>query len=395
MKSVSSSNAASSSIHHRSQHSPSAPGCLRAGPATPLLALLVLFLVSVPLQGQTPQDVPRWSSSGPAGHAPMGVMGDHTHSAGEWMLSYMFTREVMTRLREGRNRVDPDAVYAHFPMVPLEMTMDMHMGHVMYAPTDRVTLMAMVMWMDHQMDARMANSLMPGHGGHGDMGAAHFHEHGPDAPSHTHAHGTSGWADSEVSALVKLLDRNRRRVHLNLGLGIPTGSVDAEDARMQGSGHERLPYPMQLGSGSWEARPGVTFLQQTDRLSLGAQGMGAFRLNDNDAGYRLGRTLMATGWAQLRGSEWVAPGVRLAALDWGAISGSDPALDPTVTPENDPGRQGGKRLSGFASLNFQVPRGTLAGHRLAVEWGGPLVESLDGPQLGGGWVLNLGWEYAL
>jgi hypothetical protein len=369
-----------------------------------LIALLGAFLSMIPypvsLQAQAP-DGERWSSSGPAGHAPIGVMGDHTHHAGEWMLSYMFTREFRSVLRDGRNRVSVEDVYATYPMVPIDMTMDMHMGHVMYAPSDRVTLMAMFMWMDHQMDVRMANTLMPGHGGgmHGaDMAPGgpdlQEHGHGPDAPFHNHAHGVSGWADSEFSALVTVLDRDRRRVHLNLGLGIPTGSIDAEDDRMQGSGHERMPYPMQLGSGSWEARPGVTFLQQTDRLSLGAQGLSSVPLNDNDAGYKWGNSLALNGWTQLRGSEWVAPGVRVQGRFWGDLSGTDPHLDPMVSPENDPDRQGGSRLSAYLSANFQVPRGPLAGHRLAVEWGGALAESLNGPQMGEDWTLNVGWEYA-
>jgi hypothetical protein len=358
-----------------------------------VVAMIMAALIPSQALAQAPQGgTDLWSSSGPAGHAPIGVMGDHTHHAGEWMLNYMFTRETRSTLRDGRDRISPDDAYATWPMVPLDMTMDMHMGHVMYAPSDRVTLMGMFMWMDHQMDARMANSLMPGHGqeGHG----MHDHAHGPDAPSHTHAHGVSGWADSEVAALVTVLDRDRRRVHLNLGVGIPTGSIDAEDDKMAGSGHARMPYPMQLGSGSWEARPGATFLQQTDRLSLGAQALGSLPLNDNVAGYRWGNAATFNGWTQLRGSNWIAPGVRLQSRIWGDLSGTDSNLDPMVSPENDPHRQGGSRLSGYLSLNFQVPTGMLQGHRVAVEWGGALAESLNGPQMGEDWTFNLGWEYA-
>ena len=337
---------------------------------------------------------PRWSSAGPAGHAPLGVMGDHTHAAGEWMLAYSFSRDAKGQLLDGASRVGVDEVYEQFPMVPIDMTMDMHMGHVMYAPTDRITLMGMVMWMRHRMDTRMADSAHGDHhdedGGHGD-----HDDHDGHGSHHVHPHSVSGLADAELSALVTIWDRNRQRVHLNLGVGLPTGSIDAAEPAMHGDGEERLSYPMQLGSGSWEARPGITLLQQTRWLSLGAQAMGVFRVNENSAGYRLGPELLTTGWAQLRGNSWVAPGVRLAHSRFGNISGADPALDPSLSPENDPDRQGGSRLSAHASLNFQVPRGPLEGHRLAVEWGLPVWESLDGPQLGGGFHLALGWEYAL
>jgi len=75
-------------------------------------------------------------------------------------------------------------------------------------------------------------------------------------------------------------------------------------------------------------------------------------------------------------------------------SGADPALDPSVSPENDPALQGGTRVNGFGALNFQVPSGPLAGHRLALEMGAPVYESLNGPQSSADWTLNVGWEYS-
>ncbi|NBD18196.1 MAG: hypothetical protein GVY04_19270 [Cyanobacteria bacterium] len=32
----------------------------------------------------------QWTSGRPDGHAPIGVMGDHVHGQGEWMLSYRY-----------------------------------------------------------------------------------------------------------------------------------------------------------------------------------------------------------------------------------------------------------------------------------------------------------------
>jgi hypothetical protein len=51
-------------------------------------------------------------------------------------------------------------------------------------------------------------------------------------------------------------------------------------------------------------------------------------------------------------------------------------------------------VNGFLAVNFQVPTGSLAGHRLALELGGPLHESLNGPQTSSDWTLNVGWEYS-
>lgn len=341
----------------------------------------------------TAQQEERWSSAGPEGHGPMGVMGDHTHSAGEWMVAYIYTRMAMSGLRNDRTTLDVEDVWPEYRMVPLDMSMDMHMGHVMYAPTDRLTLMGMFMYMDHEMDGRMEDELMDHHGhddGHG-MAADEHDDHG--GSHHVHSHGSSGLADTELGLLFKVFDRSRQRVHLNASVSVPTGSVTADDPTMVEE-HRRLPYPMQLGSGTWDLLPGVTYLGQSDRLGWGAQALGTFRLGTNGQGYRLGHGYRATAWGLLRGNDWLAPALRAEVEGRGDVSGADPRLDPDVSPGADPSAQGGTRVRAFAGLNFIIPRGALDGHRLAVEWGGPVVESLNGPQMSEDWRLDVGWEYA-
>jgi hypothetical protein len=359
-------------------------------PVSPAVSggLLVLALSLVLPPASAAQEA--WRSSGPAGHSPIGVMGDHTHSAGEWMLSYLFSRESMSGLRDGRSFVSVEEAWRSYRMVPLNMEMDMHMPHVMYAPSGRVTLMLMGMWMKHRMEVRMMNNLMAHHGQSGGMDMGDPHDaHG----SHNMTHTVSGWADTELSALVVFHEGDRRRSHLNLGVGIPTGGITASDHRMV-SEHARLGYPMQLGSGSWEVRPGATFLLQTPRVSWGGQGVGVIRLNENREGWRRGPEVDLNAWAMVRGSDIVSPGLRLQARHWGDVSGADPRLDPRLSPENDPGLQSGSRVNGFLAVNLQVPSGPMAGHRLALEWGGALLESLNGPQMSADWTLNVGWEFS-
>jgi len=36
-----------------------------------------------------------WTSGRADGHAPIGVMGDHQHEAGEWMVSFRYMRMAM------------------------------------------------------------------------------------------------------------------------------------------------------------------------------------------------------------------------------------------------------------------------------------------------------------
>jgi len=44
----------------------------------------------------------QWSSNRPDGHGPISIMGDHTHSKGEWMISYRF----MNMTSDGLIRID-------------------------------------------------------------------------------------------------------------------------------------------------------------------------------------------------------------------------------------------------------------------------------------------------
>ena len=53
---------------------------------------------------------------------------------------------------------------------------------------------------------------------------------------------------------------------------------------------------MQLGSGTYDLLPGLTYLGQSDEWSWGVQTIETLRLGRNDEGYTLGDNLMATGW---------------------------------------------------------------------------------------------------
>ncbi|MCG8378138.1 MAG: hypothetical protein MI865_01550, partial [Proteobacteria bacterium] len=98
-------------------------------------------------------------------HAPIGVMGEHMHKQGEWMLSYRFMHMDMEGNRDGETELSPEQIIANtanrffgiagqpanLRIVPTEMTMDMHMFGAMFAPTDWLTLMAMGMYIEKSM----------------------------------------------------------------------------------------------------------------------------------------------------------------------------------------------------------------------------------------------------
>lgn len=329
-------------------------------------------------------------------HAPIGVMGDHMHKQGEVMFSYRFMRMDMEGARIGADPVSPDTIvttvpnrFAGAPMqpptlrvVPLQMTMDMHMLGAMYAPADWLTLMAMGSVFSNGMDH------VTYQGGLGTAVLGNFRTE------------SSGFGDTQVTGLVRLFESDaigtRHRAHLNLGLSLPTGSITETDQILTPLGTTptpRLPYPMQLGSGTFDLRPGVTYTGASEEFSWGAQYQATLRTGENDEGYTLGDRHDATAWAQWGPASWIAFSGRVAFRTQDRIDGIDPLTAAPVQTAN-PDFQGGERIDVGAGVNFAGQHGLIEGHRLAVEILFPVYQDLNGPQLETDWTLTVGWQRA-
>ena len=102
----------------------------------------------------------------PDSHAPIGVMGEHGHKAGEMMLAYRFMVMDMRDLQSGTDTVATVDVLKDFMMAPIEMDMRMHMFGVMFAPHDKITLMAMTSYQQHYMEMEGAHQHATGHHHH-------------------------------------------------------------------------------------------------------------------------------------------------------------------------------------------------------------------------------------
>jgi hypothetical protein len=181
-------------------------------------------------------------------------------------------------------------------------------------------------------------------------------------------------------------------LHLNFGVSFPTGSITEKDATPAGS--MRLPYPMQLGSGTFDLLPGLTYTGKTEGLSWGAQVLGTLRTGRNDEDWRLGHAWQLDGWLARPWLDWLSSSLRLHWRQWGDVQGADPVLNPRMVPTADPDLRAGRRLDVGVGLNFLVPRGALAGQRFAVEATFPVYQHLDGPQLEQDWQVTAGWQYA-
>lgn len=312
--------------------------------------------------------------TGPADYAPIGVMGDHPHQQGGAMLSYRYIIMRMKGLRDDAERISRSEVLQDFMVTPTSMDMEMHMFGVMYTPIERLTLMLMLPFVRLEMDHQTRT------GG-------------------TFTTRSDGIGDIRATALVDLWRGDGHEVHANLGISFPSGSISEQDKLPNSMGVKvRIPYPMQLGSGSYDLLLGVTYTGHAEMLSWGAQVRGEIRLSENHAGYRLGNEYALTAWGALELARWVSASFR---LEWQHIlnirgrdesSSLDPIAPPTV-PTKDPGRQAAQRLNALAGFNVAMPNGPLSGTQFAVEVGLPVYQHLDGPGLETDWIATAGLRY--
>ena len=326
------------------------------------------------------------------GHAPIGVMGDHRHAEGEVMFSYRFMRMDMAGNQIGTNDVSPTAIATTVPnrffgmagqpptlrVVPTDMTMEMHMFGAMYAPNDRVTLMAMLPWVRKSMD----HLTFAGGAGPTVLGGFNVE--------------TEGLGDVKASALIDLWTGGNAALHANIGLSLPTGSITETHQILTPMGTRptvRVPYAMQLGSGTVDLLPGITYVGRTGDAAYGAQLSGVVRLGDNSEGYALGDEVRATAWASYQPVPALSLSARVEAKSTGRIDGIDQLIMGPVQTA-DPDNYGGETVSVFAGVNFAVQSGALRGHRFAIEVGLPVYQDLNGPQMETDWTLTAGWQYA-
>jgi hypothetical protein len=102
---------------------------------------------------------------------PIGVMGAHAHSTGDWMFSYRYMHMDMEGNRDGTDRLSTRDVLSEYLIAPLNMTMDMHMLGAMYGVNDNLTIMVMAPYLNIEMDhmTRMGAKFTTKASGIGDL----------------------------------------------------------------------------------------------------------------------------------------------------------------------------------------------------------------------------------
>ncbi len=313
----------------------------------------------------------KWSSSRPDGHAPISVMADHVHHKGEFMFSYRYMTMDMRQLRQGTADATTADAHTNYMVAPIDMIMNMHMLGAMYAPSDKITLMVMANYLENDMNLQMRNG-------------------------NNFSTNTSGLGDVMVSALYSIFNKNRNAMHAQLGVNIPTGSIEAMDITPMSMGNEvQLPYPMQLGTGSFGAKLGLTYLGQCDKFSCGHQLTGIVNINDNNQDYKFGNRYSFNNWISAKAGDNLSVSIRLQALLVDEIDGTSRLLNPMMVTTADVTNSGGTFINSGFGLNYMITNGDLKGLRFAGEISTPLYQDLNGIQLKQNYNLTFGVQYAL
>jgi hypothetical protein len=154
---------------------------------------------------------------------------------------------------------------------------------------------------------------------------------------------------------------------------------------------DRLGYNMQLGSGTVDLLPGVTYTARKDDLSWGAQVSATIRFYDNKENYRLGNVVEGTAWVARQWMPWISTSIRIAGKTEGSIRGRDYVITGG-NPVADPANTGRDEIDLFVGVNLMGQEGWVKGQRLALEIGAPIYENVDGVQMSSDWTATLGWQ---
>lgn len=336
-----------------------------------LAAICIMATIALCAQESNEETIEKWSAGRPDGHAPISVMGDHMHGKGEWMFSYRYMHMNMADLMRGKDNVSFDDALADYMVTPTEMPMKMQMLGAMYAPSDNITLMVMANYLSMTMDhiTRMGGTFTTEVSGIGDVG---------------------------VSGLFRFFNTNKNTMHAQVGFSIPTGGVSEKDV-IPTSAPDKvvLPYPMQLGSGTFDTNLGLTYLCQGETFSYGAQLRGIIRFGENERSFSYGNRYSFNNWLGVKATDWLSFSARLEGIAAGEINGLDPNLNPGMVITADTNNSGGTYLNSGLGFNIYAPKGVLKNLRFGFEFGYPLYQDLNGFQLKNKETLTLGLQYSL
>jgi hypothetical protein len=299
---------------------------------------------------------------------PAGVMISHVHPKKEWMFSYRYMRMNGSDNIIGTKNIDELSIFNDYIVVTPSMNMDMHMLMGMYGLTDRLTLMGMMNFSSQAMSMEMLPAI--------------GHSHDMEMENNTRMEmRSSGFSDSKIHLLVGLIKKFDQQFILGVGLNLPTGSIEMKGlSNDMFYSNSRLPYMMQLGSGTFDFLPSVTYSKQSDHFAFSFQASSALRFYSNNVGYQLGNEYQFNIWGAYNWWKGFSSSLRFENQFVNSIKGSDKLIYAFNEIAANPLNYGGNKVLSYIGTAFDFKKGFLLNSRISLEYGFPIYQKVNGIQ---------------
>jgi len=327
-------------------------------------------------------------------------MGAEYHKKGEFMFSFRFMRMKMKGNRRGEEELSDYQVIS-FPnpfamgnmaskisVVPKEMEMNMSMTSLMYGFNNRVTGMAMLLFVNKNMKLNTYNPVA-------DLPCVKIYPSPPECRSllGSFNSSSSGLASFNISMLIKLKETKSNRWHVELGFEKSIGKNDIKGEVLSPANTKLnivLPYSMQTGDKGTRLVAGLTFVRRNMEWTYGIQ----TKLNKtiNQEKWNYGNSLSMNSWIQKGLSHKTSLSFRYSYLNQKTINGKDVMIMAPVqtsNPKNYGGRFHEIGVGVNRLINFEDSK---HGNRLGLELVYPLKQDLNGLQMQRDWSVRLGYQ---
>ncbi len=316
--------------------------------------------------------------------APAGIMFSHVHKKGEWMLAYNFMQMNMNGLVNGLSNSSTNEVFKTYIAASTKMQMQMHMWMGMYGISDKLTVMGMLNYNSNSMNMQMLPTTamnMPGMEMMGSDGTM------PNMMS-------KGFGDAQLYAMYALLNDGNSELIAIGGLNLPTGSINqkgkSDDVFYPNS---NLTYMMQLGTGTLDVLPGLSYKFQQNKFAVGAQFNSSIKTSSNSNHYRLGNTAIMNVWSAFSICKWLNPSVRIEASSAGKITGADASIYAFNEPAANTMNYGGTTLRCFVGTSLPIQLNKNKAMKISVEYGLQAYQKYNGIQVPIKNVINANINY--
>ena len=314
-------------------------------------------------------------------HAPIGAMGDHYHRKGEFMASIRFMKMDMGENAIGSRGISDQEIIelpnpfsmsgmpAKLSVVPENMVMDMVMIGGMYAPSDNLTWMGMIMLKDKSMDLTTYKGMM----NRDQLGKF--------------SSGSSDLSNIALSALLRIQETQTTRLHAQIGIEKSTGENSKMGSVLTPMNDKKemiMPYGMQIGDDSVSLLSALTYTKTYDLWKIGYQ-VNSKRSIQKDS-WSFGNKLEFNIWTQRDFSKVAAWSLRMKYQKTDPIDGRNVLISSPVQTAN-PRNYGGKDFSLGFGINYNLRLGSVG-----LEFFKPIKQNLNGPQMKTNWTAQMGYH---